>query len=267
MQSRRLVTSFLAFACVLLASIAGASTGSGDRSVEVRFLNFAPSPYTRRHDAARAGLGVYLLLQEVRRVHRLPLDVSFYDGAARLEDPVALRELPKGAEVLVIGGSTWGQGSARYLRQFFEVAGDGDWTGQRVTAWGTAGGAHTGGEVMIADTLRSAMGMGAQVFSLGQKYMVFSTDERTGIEDGKFTLLDIWFMEQFARAIAVNAMDRANPDRARRLAERLGTGPHYYRTLPKDESELLRFADLARRLNDASDPASLAWQTLSAEIR
>lgn len=253
-------------AAPLLAVAAPPPTSGRSGAIEVRFLSFSPSPYTRRHDSTRAGLGTYLLLEALVREHRLPLRVSFYDGASRLDDASELAALTGNAKVLVIGGSTWGQGSARFLRQFFEVAGAGDWTGQRVTAWGTAGGAHTGGDVMVADTLRSALGMGAQVFTLGQKYMVFTTDERTGIEDGHFSLLDVWFMDQFARVIAVNALGD-DPADARALADRLGVGPHYYRTLPKEESALLQFEGLASKLNAAADPRSPQWRELSELVK
>ena len=46
-------------------------------------------------------------------------------------------------------------------------------------------------QVVIADTLRTLMGMGAQVFSLGQKSMVFPTGERFEPRtEGEFTILD-----------------------------------------------------------------------------
>lgn len=43
------------------------------------------------------------------------------------------------------------------------------------------------------------MGMGADVFTLGQKYMVFTTDERYHVKAGEFQLFDVWTMDQFAR--------------------------------------------------------------------
>ena len=52
--------------------------------------------------------------------------------------------------------------------------------------------------------------MGAQVFTLGQKLPIFTTEEREGAPPGHFTLLDCWFMDQFARTIAVAALSRGD---------------------------------------------------------
>lgn len=53
--------------------------------------------------------------------------------------------------------------------------------GIQVSSWVTAGGAHTGGEVVVQDIQRSLMGIGASVFNLGQKLVVFTTEERLDI--------------------------------------------------------------------------------------
>ena len=91
------------------------------------------------------------------------------------------------------------------------------------TAWATAGGVHTGGETVIADTLRTLMGMGAQVFSLGQKSMVFPTGERFDPRaEGDFTILDCWFMEQFAKNIALVALAGNDRDQGRGAGEATG---------------------------------------------
>ena len=235
---------------------------------EVRFLSFAPSPYTGRHDAMRAGLGILLSLERVSAEHRLSLRTSFYDGVPAVEDAARGRALLRGARVLVFGGSTWAQGSSYYLRRYFELTNNESLLGASATAWATAGGAHTGGERVIEDTLRTAMSMGAQVFSLGQKCMVFTTDERFAPPEGDFTLLDCWYMEQFAKTIAVAAL--APPDRARTaaLAARLGIGHEYWRAFPKSERELApRFGALRDRLNAARNAKSEAWKGLSALVR
>ena len=119
----------------------------------------------------------------------------------------------------MLGGATWAQGSNRFMRQFFEETGSEALWGVQATTYTTAGGSHTGGEMVVADTLRSLMGMGASVFTLGQKYMVFTTDERiNGPAAGQFALIDVWFMEQFAKAIAVEAMAKSDPAAAGKLA-------------------------------------------------
>ena len=234
---------------------------------EVRFLCFAPSPYTGRHDATRAGLGIYLSLDRVIREYKLDLRASFHDGMPVFEDAEKGRALLRGARVLLFGSSTWAQGSAYYIRRFFELTNNEPLLGATASAWATAGGAHTGGERAIEDTLRTAMSMGAQVFSLGQKYMVFTTDERLGAPEGDFSLLDCWYMEQFAKTIAVAAL--AGPDRGRTaaLAARLGIGHEYWRAFPASEKELEpRYGKLRDRLNAAADARSEAWRGLSALI-
>jgi hypothetical protein len=241
-----------------------ACTAPAQPAPEVRFLCLAPSPYTGRHDATRAGLGIYLSLQRVAGEHKLNLRTSFYDAVPVFENEQKARALLRGPRVLLFGSSTWAQGSAYYIRRFFEMANREPLTGAAVSAWATAGGAHTGGELVIEDALRTAMGMGAQVFTLGQKYMVFTTDERLGAPDGEFTLLDCWYMDQFARGIAAAAL--AEPDRARTaaLAARLGVQHEYWRGLPRSAAELEpRFGELRARLNGAADARSDAWRKLA----
>ena len=232
---------------------------------EVRFLCFAPSPYTGRHDAMRAGLGIFLSLRRVAEEHKLALRASFYDGMPAFEDQEKGKALLRGARVLVFGSSTWAQGSAYYIRRYFELVNNESLLGAVASAWATAGGAHTGGELVVEDTLRTAMSMGAQVFSLGQKYMVFTTGERLSPPEGQFTLLDGWYMEQFARTIAVAALEDGNRARTAALAAKLGIGHEYWRKLPKSDRELEpRYGALCDRLNAAADAKSEAWRGLEA---
>jgi len=250
---------------LLLFSIVPAP--AAETAPEVRFLCFAPSPYTHRHDALRAGLGIFLALRDVIDENRLPLRATFHDGSAMFDQAESARRLVTGARVLVIGGSTWAQGSSYYLRRFFELVDTQSLAGVSVSAWATAGGAHTGGETLIADTLRSAMGMGAQVFSLGQKYMVFTTDERTAPAEGHFTPIDGWYMDQFARATAVVALAGGDPGRAAALSAKLGTSPQYWKVLPKNEAALARFGSMLKRLNAAADPRSDEYRELMKLIQ
>jgi len=139
-----------------------------------------------------------------------------------------------------------------------------DLAGVSATAWATAGGAHTGGEAAIADTLRSLMGMGAQVFSLGQKYMVFQTGERFDpAREGEFTILDCWFMEQFAKNIAVVALAGNERNKAAALEKELDFTPIYWSRFPKNEGAIAeRYRELRDRLNRAADGGSESWRKL-----
>jgi hypothetical protein len=254
-------------AALLLSTLAAATALCAAEAPEVRFLCFAPSPYSHRHDAMRAGLGVYFSLEQAIAQHRLPLRASFYDGARVFDQAEPAKKLVAGARVLVIGGSAWAQGSSYYLRRFFELVDLEPLAGVSVTAWATAGGAHTGGETVITDIFRTAMGMGAQVFSLGQKQMVFTTDERIAPLEGQFTRMDGWYMDQFARAIAVTALAGHDREAAAALAKKLGTSSQYWTFQPKDEAGLARYAPLVDRLNAAADAKSAAWRELLKAVK
>jgi hypothetical protein len=236
----------------------------GEAPVEVRLISLAPSPYTNRHDALRAGFGIFLSLRQIADTHRLPLRISYYDGSEFVDDAAAIGAVLQGARVLVIGGSTWSQGPTYHVRRFFEKAGAQPLSGVSATAWATAGGAHTGGEEVVATTLRSLMGMGAQTFTLGQKYMVFTTDERLDPPTpGAFGLLDLWYMNQFARTIAVVALAGNDPRKAGALSRQLGVTPYYFMNgFPPDQATLATYRALQERLNAAADPQSDAYREL-----
>lgn len=237
-----------------------------DATPEIRFLCFAPSPYTGRHDALRGGIGIFRLLAALIEERGLPLKATFYDAMPAVEDVSGGARLLRGAGVLVIGSSTWAQGSSYYPRRYFEHAGGEYLGGVAATAWATAGGAHTGGETAVWDLMRTLMGMGAQVFSLGQKLMVFTMDERE-TPPGEFTLLDCWYMDQFARNIAVVALARGDRERARSISEALGVSTQFYTYLPRDEAELRqRYGALRDWLNAAADPGSSAFNEMLAML-
>ena len=226
---------------------------------EIRFLTFAPSPYSGRFDSVRAGLGIAMQLERLSEEHSIPVRISFINGVPSLENGDKARALLHGASTLVIGGSTWAQGSAAPLRHFFEISGGESLWGVSATVWATAGGAHTGGEMVVMDSMRSLMGMGAEVFTLGQQLMVFTTDERIGYDKGEFSPLDCWFMEQFAKCILVNAVTRSNPEKATALAAELHLSHTYYRDIPHTLEELKpREEEILRLVNTAKDPKSLA---------
>jgi hypothetical protein len=130
---------------------------------------------------------------------------------------------------------------------------------------GDVGGAFTGGEVVIQDTLRSLMGMGAQAFTLGQKYMVFTTDERIDPPTaGEFALLDLWFMDQFARYIAVVALSGNDRAKSAELSARLGSARRTTRTSRATWPRSSSAGALRDRLNAAASPTSEAWRDLTS---
>ncbi|MBM5825724.1 MAG: hypothetical protein FJ054_10275 [Cyanobacteria bacterium M_surface_10_m2_119] len=177
-----------------------------------RFVFAAPSPYTARFDATRAGLGIALELQRLAREQQLPVRISLMALPSQAGRAEVRALLESGPRVLVVGGSTWSQGSAAPLRRLFELGGDVSLQGVRATAFATAGGAHTGGEMVVLDSLRSLMGQGALGFTAGQRLMVFSTDERLAQPPGQFNALDCWAMGQYARELLLQA--HASPDPA-----------------------------------------------------
>lgn len=250
------------------ATAAAAGGVAGDGKVDVRLLCLAPSPYTNRHDSLRAGYGILVLLQRAIAEHKLPISVRYYDASEFYEDSDKIARAIGGAKVVILGASTWSQGSAFYLRRFLEKAGSQVLLGVSASAWATAGGAHTGGEMVILSTLRSLMGMGAQVFTLGQKFMVFTTDERlTPRNPGYFSRLDIWYMDQFARTIAATAMATRPGQSAAAWADKLGTSPHYFlKDYPPSDQVLSRYGDLQVRLNLASKPDSAQYRELRAAL-
>ena len=263
----RVSTSCAVFVSLwLLLGIAGGgraeARGEADEAAEIRLLCFGPSPYTSRHDSMRAGFGIYLLLQQVIRDENLPLKATIYDAFPSVENADKARALLRDARVLVVGASTLAQGSPSHVRRFFEQATGEFLGGASASAWATAGGAFTGGEMVVADTLRSLMGLGAQAFTLGQRYMVFVTDERLDPpRAGEFAPLDLWFMDQFARYLAVVALAGDDRAKAAALSARLGVSPAYYENFPRDVAVLQRrYGSLRDRLNAAASPTSEAWR-------
>ena len=218
-------------AFVFLPALLRAAEEAPGRSDEVRLVCFAPSPYTRRQDAMRAGYGLALLVRGHLKKLGLPTVVTLYDGAKRLSSAGTARgllsPLPK---VLLVGSSTWSQGSNRFVREFFELTGDVELLGVKASSWVTSGGAHTGGEMEAMDTQRSLQGLGASVFTLGQKQMVLTTDEFEDRKAGEFSLLDVWFLDQFARMIALQTLEPAAIGKA---SETLEFNVRYYTGFPK----------------------------------
>ena len=232
---------------------------------EVRFLTFAPSSYTKRFDSVRAGLGIALHLKRLSEENSLPVRVGFINGVPALRNEGEARALLRGAPVLVLGSSTWSQGSSSPLRKFFEITGSESLWGVSASVWTTAGGSHTGGEMVVQDSMRSLMGMGAHTFTLGQKLMVFSTDERIGSSPGEFTLLDSWYMEQFAKVLLLQAHTKGDPATAREIAQKINLTHAYYFGHPKTNEELItRHQETVKLINTALEAKSL--ETIAGRI-
>jgi hypothetical protein len=234
---------------------------------EVRFITVAPSSYTLRYDSVRAGLGIALQLKRLSTEHKLPVRITYHNAVPALTNAADASALLKGAPVIVLGGSTWSQGSSAPMRRLFEIVGSESLWGVCASVWVTSGGSHTGGEMVALDTLRSLMGMGAQVFTLGQKLMVFTTDERLNTDPGEFTLLDCWYMEQFAKALLVQAHGRGDMEKSHALAEKISLVHTYYLGHPKTEEELLpRQKEIRDLVNSAADLKSGALVKITRRL-
>jgi hypothetical protein len=234
---------------------------------EVRFVFAAPSPYTGRFDATRAGLGIALELHRVAREQLLPVRISLVALPYEVESAEAKALFEPGPRVLVVGGSTWSQGSAAPLRRLFELGGGASLQGVRATAFATAGGAHTGGEMVVLDSLRSLMGQGALAFTSGQRLMVFSTDERLDHPPGQFTPLDCWAMGQYARELLLQAYASSDPVETKALASRLGVDLAYFRRFPRALSSLdPESISVCARINPLAAPARPGLAAVASDL-
>jgi hypothetical protein len=227
---------------------------------DIRLIVLAPSPYTHRLDSIRAGYGLKTLLEARVQQLGVPFTIGFYDGVKRLDDVTSLAELfSNSPRAIIMGSSTWGQGSNRYLRQLFEVLPQQSIIGTQASSWVTAGGAHTGGEVVATDIQRSLMGIGASVFNLGQKLVVFTTEEREDIPPGDFTLLDMWVMDQFAQIIILQALQRRGPGlpSPEKVQAILGFRIDYFSRFPLSQGDFTKeMRELRIFLNRAKNPSS-----------
>jgi hypothetical protein len=227
---------------------------------DIRLIAAAPSPYTQRMDSIRAGYGIKSALEARIRQLDLPWTVGYFDAVKRLDDPDSLGALFSGSpRAVIIGSSTWGQGSNRYVRQLFEVVPQQSLLDVQASSWVTSGGAHTGGEVVAQDIQRSMMGIGASAFNLGQKLVVFTTDERDDLQPGEFTLIDVWVMDQFAQMIILKSLQRGGPGLppAAEAQAAFGFNIDYFSKFPLGEAEVTQeIRRLRRFLNRATGLSS-----------
>lgn len=236
------------------------------RADEIRLVSFAPSPYTQRMDSLRAA---YALVRRVR-VHLAAIErktvVTLYDGVKRLGAKDVKSIFVPAPRVLLLGSSTWGQGSNKYIRELFEHTDGVSLVGVKASTWVTSGGAHTGGEMVTMDAQRSLQGLGASVFSLGQKQMILTTDEFVdGRKSGEFSLLDVWYLDQFARMIVIQSVESSE---AARVAAKLEFDASYYHRfpLPKD-AFTAELRQLQEFLGKAASPRSAERAEMLRELR
>ncbi len=234
--------------------------GQSTAAADIRLIVLAPSPYTHRMDSIRAGYGIRTFLESHIQQLGLPFAVGFYDGVKRLDDLTSLAELfSNSPRAIIMGSSTWGQGSNRYIRQLFETLPQQSIIGTQASCWVTAGGAHTGGEVVAQDIQRSLAGIGASVFNLGQKIVVFTTEERVDIPFGEFTLLDVWVMDQFAQLTILQALQRRGPGlpSPEKVQAMLGFHIDYFTRFPLSQADFTKEMRQRRLfLNRAINPSS-----------
>lgn len=237
---------------------------------EVRLISIAPSTYTKRFDSLRMGYGIKLFIEAHVAAQKLPITVSMYDGARRVSDTAAKNAMLSGPKVILLGSSTWAQGSSRHAREFFETIGSTSLLGKLMSFWVTSGGAFTGGETVWQDLQRSSMGLGASVMTLGQKLMVLSTDEGIGQRAGVFSAQDGWFLDQFAQLIVIHAADRYGLADLSELTAKMKFDIHYYRGFPRDglpEESKARIEGVLAKINAAMRASSPERKAMEAQLQ
>jgi hypothetical protein len=127
------------------------------------------------------------------------------------------------------------------------------------TAFATAGGQHTGGEMALLDTFRSLQGCGACTFTFAQKLTVIGMQQRA-MPDGEFHPIDAWFLRQLARTCLVQWA--ARPDRAsgERWARHLGIDSSYYLDFPDAARLEEQVGDVCRWMNEPLSDPGVAYE-------
>ncbi len=252
---------------MLGAGAAAGLWGQGDpRADEIRLVSFAPSPYTQRLDSLRAGVALVRRIRAHVAAIERKTRVTMLDGTKRLGTKQVKAIFTPAPKVLLLGSSTWGQGSNKYIRELFEHTDGVSLIGVKASTWVTSGGAHTGGEMLSMDTQRSLQGLGAAVFTLGQKQMVLTTDEFVdGRKPGEFSLQDVWYLDQFARMIVIQSVESHE---AAALAAKLGFEAAYYHRFPlRQEAFPEELRELHAWLSKAAGPRSAERSELLRELR
>jgi multimeric flavodoxin WrbA len=216
--------------------------------VILRLLHFSPSTATGRHDSHRACLGFHHFARAAAAELDAPVKVEQVWALPAITSKASVQALLSGADLLVIASPTYAQGSPWFVRRFLELgAGLQQWGGLG-TAFATAGGQHTGGEMTVMDTLRSLQGLGLATFSFAQKYVVLGAQQKFAA-DGEFDLIDTWFLRQLARTSLVHLLARRTSLNPVQLAHQLGLDTGYYNTFPSREALQSLVGEIQTRLN------------------
>ncbi len=218
---------------------------------EIRLLSISSRPQS---DSARAGRGILLCLQRLCARHGLGDRIRCSYVMAR--EGVDVAGLVEGADVLLVGSSVTQAGPSSASRAFWEQVGTAELGGVHASSWITCGGTHTGGELAHQSNLSAlrvsagevqpssrsrlsltriahcvcGQALGACVFSLYQHSCIFTMHERDAadVAVGDFTLLDVWFMEQFAKVSILVALASNDRKKYVELQKLVGIQPRYW---------------------------------------
>lgn len=227
----------------------------------LRILHFSPSTATGRHDSYRASL-VFLwhartALQEVLPSGRAELVWAL----PAITSKSAVYPLLSEADLVVIATPTYAQGSPWFVRRFLELGAGLQLWGRLGTSFATAGGQHTGGDVAVADTLRSLMGMGMATFTFAQKLVVYGAQQKF-LPDGTFELIDSWFLQQLARTAVAHLAGRHRPGGTEECVVRWRLNTSYYQDFPKSDAMGEELGHLVTRINQPlTDASAYRWWT------
>ena len=231
----------------------------------IRILHFSPSSATGRFDGFRACLGLSLFLKAAIAEFGLKQRWELVWALPLINDEPKVHNILQGADVLVMATPTYGMGSPWFIRKFFEMTRGVALWGKPATAFATAGGLNTGAEFAVTDTLRSFQGLGANAFGFAQKNLVFGTQQKF-LSPGEFDLIDIWFLQQFARTILLQAILRDQPDEAASWTAILGLHSDFYNHFPSGSAMTESVGPVRDLLNSTlCDPES-GFAALSSQL-
>ncbi len=214
----------------------------------LRILHFSPSTATGRHDSYRASL-VFLCHARAALYEVLPSSrAELVWALPAISSKSDVHQLLSGADLTIIATPTYAQGSPWFVRRFLELGAGIQLWGRLGSAFATAGGQHTGGDVAVADTLRSLMGMGMATFTFAQKFVVFGAQQKF-LDDGTFELIDIWFLQQLARTAVAHLAGRRRSGGTEECAARWRLNTAYYEDFPKFDTMKEELGEWVERIN------------------
>ncbi len=231
----------------------------------LRILYFSPSTATGRNDSYRAALAFAWHARAAVRECGLNATIDLQWALPVITSKPQVHALLSGADLLVIASPTYAQGSPWFVRRFLELGAGLQLWGRLGTAFASAGGTHTGGDVTVADTLRSMMGLGMATFTFAQKLVVFGVQQKF-LADGQFELGDVWFLQQLARTAVAHLAGRIDVGQTDACVRRWALNTSYYQEFPTFERMDAELGELTRRLNHPlSDPATYDWWSSQLE--